>query len=174
MRLGSLLLFLTLPCIAQLPKAPDTRVQREAMKKLAFLAGKWSGEALVWRAPGEPLRLLQTEEAEYKLDGLILTIEGVGRAASNGEAILQALGTISYDDEAGAYRMRAYNDGRFLETDIMLDEKAKTLTWGFTFGPIRTSSTLRITEAGQWTEVGLVTMGSGPPKKVLELTVQKR
>jgi hypothetical protein len=29
--------------------------------------------------------------------------------------MLQAFGLISYDDQAGVYRMRAFNDGRWLE-----------------------------------------------------------
>jgi hypothetical protein len=33
---------------------PDVTAQRDAMKKLDFLVGKWSGEASVMRGPGEP------------------------------------------------------------------------------------------------------------------------
>jgi len=49
------------------------------MKRLGFLTGKWSGEARLLRGSGEPLELIQTEEAQYKLDGLVLIIEGIGR-----------------------------------------------------------------------------------------------
>ena len=65
--------------MAQPPRTPDTEAQRAALKKLDFLVGKWSGEARVERGSGEPLELIQTEEAQYKLDGLILTIEGIGK-----------------------------------------------------------------------------------------------
>ena len=68
------------------------------MKKLAFLIGKWAGEARVLRGPGEPVVLAQTEEAQYKLDGLVLLIEGVGRTDAHGKPALQALGIVSYDD----------------------------------------------------------------------------
>jgi len=47
------------------------------MKKLGFLVGKWTGEARLLRGPDESVELLQTEEAKYKLDGLILVIEGI-------------------------------------------------------------------------------------------------
>jgi hypothetical protein len=83
----------------QLPRVPDLNAQRAAMKKLAFLIGKWSGEARVLRGSDQWLDLDQSEEAQYKLDGLILTIEGVGRSKSEGVAVLQALGIISYEDE---------------------------------------------------------------------------
>lgn len=68
--------------MAQLPRIPDLAAQRAAMKDLGFLVGKWAGEARLLRGPGEPVELLQTEKAQYKLDGLILVIEGVGRARS--------------------------------------------------------------------------------------------
>ncbi len=66
-------------CMAQQPRVPDIEVQRAAMKKLGFLVGKWTGEACILRGPGAPEVLIQTEEAQYKLDGLILVTEGVGR-----------------------------------------------------------------------------------------------
>ena len=70
--------------MAQQPRVPDTESQRAAMKKLAFLVGKWSGEARVLRPSGE-MELVQTEEAAYKLDGLLLTIEGIGRNKADGK-----------------------------------------------------------------------------------------
>jgi len=142
------------------------------MKKLSFLVGRWSGEASVLRGPGNPVELMQTEEAQYKLGGLILMIEGTGRAKADGKLVLQALGLISYDDEIGTYRMRAYNDGRWLETEVTLAEGGQGINWGFALGDIKTSSLLRIDEMGAWTEVGEITIGSQPPRKFMELTVR--
>jgi hypothetical protein len=62
--------------MAQLPLVPNLEAQREAMKKLGFLIGKWAGEARLVRGPTESVELLQTEEAQYKLGGLIIVIEG--------------------------------------------------------------------------------------------------
>jgi hypothetical protein len=159
--------------MTQLPRATDLPEQREAMKRLDFLVGKWSGEARLLRGPGGWVEMLQTEEAGYKLEGLILVIEGVGRTKSGGQAVLQAFGIISYDDETGTYWMRAFNDGRFLETEVELLEEGKGLSWGFTLGEIKTKSVLRITERGEWTEQAEITMGSEPAKKLLELTVRR-
>jgi hypothetical protein len=92
--------------------------QRLAMKKLDFLVGVWKGEARLARGSGESIELVQTEEAGFKLGGLILVIEGTGRAKSDGVAVLQAFGVLSYDDDSQTYRMCAFNDGRFLETEI--------------------------------------------------------
>src|SRR5712692_10344383 len=65
-------------------ETPNLEAQRAAMKKLAFLVGKWSGEASVLRGPREFVDLWQTEEAQFKLDGLLLIIEGAGRLKSDG------------------------------------------------------------------------------------------
>jgi hypothetical protein len=158
---------------SQQPRVQDVGAQRAAMRKLSFLVGKWSGEARLLRAGGT-VELTQTEEAQYKLDGLVLMIEAVGRNKSDGKLALQALGLISYDDEAGAYHMRAFNDGRWLESDVKLDKHGKGLTWGFVMDEIKTHSVLRINEKGQWTEVAELTIGSQPARKLIELTVSPR
>ncbi len=144
------------------------------MRKLGFLAGKWAGEARLLRGPAEFVELLQTEEAQYKLDGLILVIEGVGRAKSGGQPLLQAFGIVSYDDESGTYRLRAFNDGRFLESEIKLLEEGKGMTWGFALGEIRTNSVLRINERGEWTEFAEISIGSQAPKRLLELAARRQ
>ena len=87
----------TLSLAAQQPSMPNAATQREAMKKLAFLAGHWSGPVSIARGPGEPLKLTQTENVQYKLDGLVLLIEGQS-TGSHGNAQFQALATIAYDD----------------------------------------------------------------------------
>jgi hypothetical protein len=167
-----LFIALAFPCLAQPPRAPNVEAQRAAMKKLDFLLGKWSGEARVQRGPGEALELIQTEDVQYKLDGLVLLIEGTGRNKSDNKAAFRALATVSYDDEIGAYRMRAYNDGRYLETELKLAESGKGFTWGFVFGPIKTSYVMSINKKGEWTEVGEATRGAEPPRKFVELTVR--
>jgi hypothetical protein len=170
----SLAALLVIGCMAQAPRMPDLEAQRSAMHKLSFLIGKWTGEAYVHRRPGETVELVQTEETQYKLDGLVLMIEGVGRVKSDDKLALQALGMISYDDEKAAYTMRAFNDGRWLETEIKLAEGGQGITWGFSFGEIRTSSVLRINEKGEWTELAEITIGSQPPRKLMELTVRRQ
>jgi len=147
-------------------------MQRKAIKKLDFLVGKWAGEARLLRGPAESVELLQTEEAQYKLGGLIVVIEGVGRTTFGGQPLLQAFGVISYDDENGTYCLRAFNDGRFLETQMKRWKGGKGMTWGFALGEIRTNSVLRINERGEWTEFAEVSIVSQPPKKLLELTVR--
>jgi hypothetical protein len=176
MHLTALILCIALlaPLMAQQARVPDTVAQRVAMKKLAFLLGKWSGEARILPVSGEPVELLQTEEVEYRLGGLVLLIEGTGHNKADGKAALQALGIVSYDDETRTYHMRAYNDGRYLETDLKLADDGKSLTWGFALGEIKTNSLLRIDDKGRWTELTELAIGSQPPRKYMELTVSPR
>jgi hypothetical protein len=154
------------------PRTPNLQAQREAMQKLDFLIGKWIGEAHLLRGATEFVELIQIEETQFKLDGLILTIEGVGKTISGGQTLLQAFGIISYDDETGTYSLRAFNDGRFLETEVKLLEQEKGMTWGFALGEIKTKSVSLINERGEWTEVAEIFIGSQPPKKFLHLTVR--
>jgi hypothetical protein len=157
----------------QIPRTPDLAAQRAAMQKLSFLLGEWSGEARIYRG-GETLELLQTEHAEYKLDGLLLLIEGVGRSKADGTVALQALGIVSFDDEAARYQFRAYNDGRYLETEMKLSADGKALSWGFALGEIRTSSLLQLNERGQWTELHEIAIGEQPARKFMEIVVNRR
>ncbi len=159
--------------MTEMPRTPDVAVQRAAMKKLEFLVGEWVGEASVLRGPGQFVELVQTESARFRLDGLLLEIEGVGRAKSGGGAVLQALGLICFDDAAGAYRMRAFNDGRWLESEVVMVEGERSISWGFAVGEIRTKTVLRMNEEGEWTEFGELTIGERGPMKMMDLRVRR-
>lgn len=159
--------------MAQTPRTPDVEAQRAAMKRLEFLVGEWSGDASVLRGPGQFVELLQTESAQFKLDGLVLMIEGVGRTKADGKLALQALGLISFDDETRTYKMRAFNDGRWLETEDRFADGANSISWGFTLGEFKTTTVLRINENGEWTEHGELVIGDRPPQKLMELKVRR-
>jgi hypothetical protein len=153
---------------------PDLLAQRAAMNKLRFLVGRWAGQARVRRGRDVWVHLLQTEEAQFKLDGLILVIEGIGKSEESGEPLLQALGVISYNDENATYHLRAFNDGRFLESEIKLLEAADGLTWGFSAGTMESYSTLRITSEGEWTELTELKIGEQPAFPIMHLAVRRQ
>jgi hypothetical protein len=152
---------------------PSLEAQRTAMTKLAFLIGKWSGEASVLRSPGQFAELSQTEEVQFKFDGLLLLIEGVGRLKSDGTPVLQALGLISFDDASGKYRMRAFNDGRWLETEVSILDEPHAIAWSFALGEMSTHSVLRINERGEWVEHAELSIGARTPQKLIDLTVRR-
>ncbi len=165
-----LLKFLMLAAAACAQQAPDLAAQRDAMKKLAFLVGKWEGDANVVTQKG-PVKVRQTESVQYKLDGLILLIEGTGRDPEKGNVMFQAFATVTFDDAAGVYHFRAYNDGRYLDTELKVPENG--FEWGYEAGPAKIRFSMKLNAKGEWVETGEVTMGGGPPRKTFEMTVRK-
>ncbi len=156
-------------CLAQ--QQPNVEAQRDAMKKLEFLSGKWSGDCSVFRGPGDPIKLIQTEDVQFKLDGLVMLIEGAGRNSA-GQVMFRALATISFDETTGVYHFRAFNDGRYLETELKVTPNG--FAWGYTAGQAKISNVMRLNEKGEWEETTETTFGSPPPRKSVEMKLQRQ
>lgn len=155
---------------AQQPGQDAAATQREAMHKLAFLAGQWSGPVTVTMGPGEPRHLTQTEEVQFKLDGLVLLIEGKSTDAE-GKAEFTALATVAYDDGAKAFRIRAYNDGHYVDTELKVLQDG--FSWGFPAGPVQVTNTMHLTAKGEWQESTDVSFNGNPPHRSVELLLKK-
>lgn len=67
--------------------------------------------------------------------------------------------------------MRAFNDGRWLETEVKLAEGENSISWGFALGEFRTKTVMRITEEGAWTELGELVIGDRAPQRMMDLKV---
>jgi hypothetical protein len=171
MRIGFVICALSFTSALFAQEQPNLAAQHRAMKKLEFLVGHWSGPATVVRGPGEPLKLTQTEDVQFKLDGLVLLIEGTGQSA-DGQAVYRALATISYDDDAHAYHVRAYNEGRYVDTAISVTSNG--FDWGFTFGPVKVNNVMKLSDDGNWLETTEMTMGSGPPRRTVEMKLRRQ
>jgi len=151
---------------------PNLGAQREAMKKLEFLVGKWSGEATGVKGRGATFKVLQSEDVQYKLDGLVMLLEGTGRDPGSGDVSFRALATVSYDDAASQYRIRAYSDGRYLDTELKVVDRG--FEWGFQVNPVTVKFSMRLNEKGEWVETSETTFPGAPPRKTLEMTVRKQ
>jgi hypothetical protein len=149
---------------------PDVTAQRVAMRKLEFLVGSWTGDATVSHGPGEPQKLKQAENVRMALDGLVMIIEGTGRD-DLGHPVFNALATISFDDATSKYHFRAYNEGRYLDTELTMTPNG--FVWGFADGPLKATNTMHLNDAGEWAEVTETTYGSTPPHKSVEMTLHK-
>jgi hypothetical protein len=156
-------------CRGQQP--PNLTNQREAMKKLAFLVGKWSGDATTRRGPNETVKVRQTEEVQFKLGGLVLLIEGTGRNPDTGAVMFNALATVAYDETAKVYHFRAYNDGRYLDAEMKVPENG--FEWGYKAGPVDVRFVMRLNDKGEWVETGDVKSGDNPPQRTFEMTLRK-
>jgi hypothetical protein len=106
---------------------------------------------------------------QYKLDGLVLLIEGKSTSA-DGKILFSALATIAYDDASNSYRFRAYNDGHYVDTE--LTAASDGFSWSFTAGPAHIVNTMHLTGAGEWSEVSEVTIGANPPHRSVEMLLQ--
>ena len=163
------MVFCSLAVVAQQPAPSSVDVEREAMRKLSFLAGNWSGPITIVRGPGEPLHFTQTEEIQYKLDGLVLLIEGTSRN-SEGKVQFNALATVSFDDATHAYRFRAYNGGHYIDTELTV--AANGFSWGYAAGPAQITNAMHLTEKGEWSETTDVKVGSNPPQHSVNMLLQ--
>jgi len=165
---GALVFSLSLAAAAP-PVSDSAEMQREALHKLAFLVGRWSGPVTIMRGPGELLHLTQSEEVQYKLDGLVLLIEGKS-TSTDGKAQFSALATISFDDATQAYRIRAYNDGHCLDAELSV--LGDGFSWSFPAGPARIVNTMHLTGKGEWQEVTEATVGNAAPRRNVEMLLQ--
>jgi hypothetical protein len=149
---------------------PDVAVQKAAMQKLSFLAGNWSGDATVTLGPGKPIKVRQTEAVVYKLDGLVMLIEGTGRDES-GKVVFNALATVSFDQATNTYRIRAYREGNYVETE--LKPTANGFEWGFKTGPVTVRNRMTLDEKGRWMEVSDAIMGEGKEFRTVDMALSR-
>jgi hypothetical protein len=170
-----LLLLSNAVSFAQDAKAPA--IQREAMKKLGFLAGQWKGESWTELAPGGRSASVGTETVEPKLDGLLLTIEGVHRRKVNdketGNVVHHAFAVVSFDEKAKRYRFQAYTDrGTYTEAEAKVEDGK--LEWSFRIsraGEVR--YTITVTETGRWFEIGEISSDGNQWRKFFEMTLER-
>jgi hypothetical protein len=171
MRRLLILALLAAPALAQQSPSP-VRAQHEAIAKLSFLEGNWSGSATINEGPNTPLHITQTERVEPKLDGLILTVEGAGIGPS-GRIVFRAFATISYDDAAHQYRIRAYNEGHYIDTVLNVDTDGDGFSWGYSAGQVHITNTMHLT-GGEWDEKTTSTAGQNPPLTIVDMLLKHR
>jgi hypothetical protein len=143
-----------LTAVSSAQTRPDPAAHKAAMQKLKFLEGTWTGDAFI-SFPAKQMTIRQTEVVQYKLDGVVMTIEGTGRNPE-GKPVFQAFAVISFDQGTGSYRIRAWNDGNFIEEEIKVDENR--FEWGFQRGPVNFSNHMKVDESGKWIEVSETTV----------------
>lgn len=156
-------------CATALP-AQDS--SKEAMEKLAFLEGEWTGKAWVSMGPGQESNLDQHEKVQMKLNGNVLLIEGTGR--ENGNIVFQALGLMSFNVRKNEYQFKAFRDNGLATDAYLIVKGEKWLEWGFEIpngGKIR--YIIKINEKGQWHELGEYSPDGQRWFKSFEMTLDK-
>jgi hypothetical protein len=154
-----------------------TATQKAEMSKLNFLVGNWKGEGWIVSPDGQRRTFRQTERIQSKLGGTAILIEGEGksRVGDKGEEVtmFQSLAIINYDDRGKRYRFVSQtNQGYYMESEARVIEGG--MEWGFRLpqgGRIR--YTIKLTEKGEWFEIGEMTPDEKNWRKFHEMTLQR-
>lgn len=165
----SVVLFCSIPAFAQ----PAAEEARKEMKKMQWMVGKWEGEAWYAQGQGKSATLVQTENIQSQLDGLVFTIEGIGREKE--KEVFHAFAVLAFDVNTKKYLLRAFTkEGHFIDAETSIDDKA--FIWGFTnpqLGKVR--YTISLADPNKWHEVGEFSRDNGKTWfKFIELNLKRK
>jgi hypothetical protein len=173
-----LILLIVALCVptAAFPQAPDS-VAAGALKRVAFLEGKWKGSGWVVLGPGKKETFNQTEDV--KRVGSLITIEGTGTPTdagkTGGAAVHRAFGVIFFDATEKKLKMHAYKDGKFVAADVSF-MPGGSFFWGFDLpdGRGKVRYIIRLNESKQWHEIGEFSSDGGQTwRQNFEMTLDK-
>lgn len=154
------------------PMAARTAAHQEALKKIEFLAGTWKGKAMYWTGPDQKHEVDQTETVQFKQQGVLLYVEGLGRDAKSGAIVHDALAVISFDDVAQKYKFTSWaGAGRSGESEAKVSPNR--LEWGMKNGPWTIRYIIVLNEKGEWYEIGERSSDGATWTKFFEMTLQK-
>lgn len=146
---------------------------KEEMKKLSYFVGNWEGEATYRRGQGQAESLIQKEHIEWKLDGVILSIEGIGR---KDDAIqFNAYAVINFDPFRKVFKFKSYTK-EGMSTDAYFKVlKENSFEWGFdipTGGKVKYTIHLDPSQKS-WNEIGEYSQDGNSWFKTVELNLKK-
>jgi hypothetical protein len=145
----------------------------DEMSNLDWLVGDWKGEATARMGPGKAETIMQTEKVTPRAGGKVLLVEGLGRD-HEGKVVHDAVAFISWDEEKKTYRFIGHVADK-PSVDTTLDMTApNTFVWGLTppeGGKVR--FTIRLTERGEWNEIGEFSPDGTKWFKMLDMTLTK-
>ncbi len=86
--------------------------------------------------------------------------------------VFQALAIIAYDDTTSTYRFRAYSDGHYLDTELIV--RPKGFAWGYTFGPVTVKNMMQLDDNDDWVEVTETIIEPSPPLKSVQMKLHRQ
>ncbi len=87
-------------------KSKTDTVAKQAISKLNFITGKWSGKGWIRGQDGKKHSFQQTEDIAFKLDSTALLIEGLGKSGK--QVMHRALAIVTYNRGEKNYNFRSY------------------------------------------------------------------
>lgn len=177
-KLTVLLLAFTGSSLSVIQAQPDGNAARQEMKKFAEWTGTWKGSSSIQM--GDRVGQSQVEEhLQWKLDGLILMMEGTGKRVdpSTGQEkiVHNALGLLTYDSNTKEFKMRSYlGDGRSTDAWFKVID-ANHFLWGFDAGPGKMKYAITTDPVAKtWKEVGEYSADGNSWQKVFEMNLTKQ
>lgn len=156
----------------QNPMAARTALHQDAMKKLDFLVGTWKGKAWYWMGPDQKHEVDQTETVEFRQQGVLMHVEGLGLDAKTGAIVHDALAVISFDDVNRKYTFTSWaGAGRSGVSEAVIGENK--LVWGMKHGPASVRYTIVLNDRGEWYEIGERSMDGATWTRFFEMTLKK-
>ncbi len=132
-------------------------MQKEAMKKMEWLVGEWSGNAWTQIGPQNRDTVEMHESISLELNGTILKIKGTGyHAKPNGvkEVAHDAFAVVSYDAPNQKYRWQSWRVPGGYFTEYVPEVAENTFSWTMETPRGKMKYKLQRNEKGQWHETG--------------------
>jgi len=166
------ILFIFSVAKAQMPDVKQPVL--DAMKDVKVLVGEWEGRGYNLDPSGEKLWSIVREEIEFKLDGTILQIEGVGKN-DEGKVVHDAMGILYYDGFQHAYKMDSHlASGLYANASFEVLKSNEHFQWSFDTPMGKIRYTIEITDSGtKWHEAGEFSQDGSNWVKIFEMNLQK-
>ena len=152
-------------------------VAKEKLKAFTHWTGHWQGQGSMQMGPGSLKTSTVDEYLEFKLDGTVLLVEGIGKSVEGSEnkVVHHALAVLSFDQTTNQYKFNTFlKDGRSAEAWFKIVEENK-YQWGFDTpnGKIKYSINLDASKK-TWNEIGEFSNDNGTTwMKFFEMNLKK-
>lgn len=138
--------------IGKSAKAQSQRIDAKAMEKLALWEGEWKGEGWQVDPSMKKTTFTVTEMVESKLNGLAMSVEGIG-IGEDGQIGHHAIGTIFYDIDQENYIFQSVTNEGYATTTQAYFNEAGAFVWGFDIPNGQIRYTIKLTQ-DEWIEKG--------------------
>lgn len=154
-------------------------INKEKLSAFSGWIGEWEGEGSMQMGPGPAKKSSVLEKVDFKLDGTILVVEGVGKSidpATKQEVVVHhAFGILSFDASSQEYKFKTYLiDGKSGDAWFKILESNK-YSWGFETpnGKIRYNITIDPAKK-TWNEIGEFSRDGAQWMKFFEMNLNKK
>ncbi len=153
---------------------------KEKMKPFSNWAGRWQGDGFIQMGPGQPKKSTVDEHIEFKLEGMVLLMEGIGKAidpqTNENNVVHHALAILSFDQVTSQYKLNSFlKDGKSVQAWLTILEDDK-YQWGFDAPTGKIKYTIALDPIkNTWNEIGEFSRDNGGTwMKFFEMNLKKQ